>query len=305
MKKEFLAYSGHLNMDVVMRTKKISDAITLPLDSVEENFGGTAGNFAIVAAKLGLRFRLYSIVSGKSHSKYMDFLEKLGINTDGILVTDDDFGPVCYAINDGREQKYFLAEGPMKYEKYRILEESYDYLHLGTGNPELNRFLLENTKSEKRIFDPSQEVFYKYDRSWLDYFSKNTSIFMGNENEIKFILNELKMDMKQLSSMVNIVMTAGANGAYFIENENYFHIKPFKKIENGDTLGAGDSFRSGFYYGLKESNDIIYAIKFGVAVSGMVVEHGLKNFNPNINEIKSIVNQIKHENMGKNASLQF
>lgn len=305
MKREFLAYSGHLNMDVVMRTKKISDAITLPLDSVEENFGGTAGNFAIVAAKLGLRFRLYSIVSAKSHSRYMDYLKKLGIDTEGILVTDNDFGPVCYAINDGREQKYFLAEGPMKYEKYRILEESYDYLHLGTGNPELNRFLIENTISSKRVFDPSQEVFYKYDRSWLDYFSNNTSILMGNENEIKFILKELKMDLDDLSSRVNIVMTAGANGAYFIQNEKYFHIEPFKKIENGDTLGAGDSFRSGFYYGLKEKDDLIYAIKFGVGVSGMVVENGLKNFNPDINEIKSMVNKIKDENMGKNASLQL
>ena len=109
---KFLAYTGHINLDVVLKVDKINDNVTLPVSEVKETFGGTAGNFAIVASKLGMKFRLYSIVSKVSHGNYIKKLNELNIDLSGVKITDESYGPVCYAVNDGEKQKYFLAEGP-------------------------------------------------------------------------------------------------------------------------------------------------------------------------------------------------
>ena len=104
---KFLAYAGHINVDVVMSVDKLTDDITNSVSSVEEQFGGTAGNFAIVASKLGYPFRIYSTVSRKSHDSYIHYLKGLKINLDGITIKENGYGPICYAVNDGKKTEIF------------------------------------------------------------------------------------------------------------------------------------------------------------------------------------------------------
>ena len=115
----FLAYAGHINIDIVLQVDHLTDDITNKVSSVEEQFGGTAGNFSLVASSLEIPFLIYSTVSGRSHGKYLEYMKGRGIDSSGITVTEDSFGPVCYAVNDGLKQKYYMAEGPMANALYK------------------------------------------------------------------------------------------------------------------------------------------------------------------------------------------
>lgn len=292
--KKFLAYTGHLNLDVVMMVDEINDNITLPVDSVEENFGGTAGNFAITASRIGLDFRLYSIISGRSHKSYINKLHELNIDMTGVKVVEGSFGPVCYAINDGKNQKYFLAEGPMKEEKYDVLDESYKILHLGTGNPELNIQMVHEGNYDKLAFDPSQEVFFKYSSQELNYFLNECDIILGNKSEIEFIFRKADVSLNEYRDSDRVViMTNGEKGTVLYSDE-ITNIDIYKKVVNtGNTLGAGDSFRAGFYRGLLEGMDYANAIALGNVVSYNVVNNGLWGDWPSVDSLITQAKDIK------------
>ncbi len=303
---KFLAYTGHINLDVVLKVDKINDNVTLPVSEVKESFGGTAGNFAVVASKLGMKFRLYSIVSKVSHGNYIKKLNELNIDLSGVKITDESYGPVCYAVNDGEKQKYFLAEGPMKYEKYNILDEKYEHLHLGTGNPELNVQMIENAMFDSLSFDPSQEVFFKYGKKELGYFLEKCEFIMGNEEEIKFMFKTSEFDLKDYAGKKHtVIMTAGSKGAYVYGDRNT-HVYPFDEVvEGGNTLGAGDSFRAGFYYGLKNGLSIVDAVKCGNATSYEIVKNGIENADLVGERILSIAKKLSAEEIALDDSLHF
>ena len=276
IKDWFLAYSGHLNIDVVLKVDEINDNVTLPVSDVDETFGGTAGNFAMASHRVSLPFRLYSIVSNKSHTSYIEKLRGMNIDLAGVRELDTSFGPVCYAINDGNNQRYFLAEGPMKESRYEILDEKYDILHLGTGNPDLNVDLIENCKYGKLSFDPSQEVFYKYSKNDLNYFLEKCNFIFGNRREISFIFNKSGMDLESYAGQRHkVIMTDGENGS-FLYGKNTVRIHSSGKLsQNVNTLGAGDSFRAGFYKGLTLGMNIERSMALGNMVSFNVVSKGL------------------------------
>lgn len=276
MINKFLAYTGHLNLDVVMMVDEITDNITLPVSSVEENFGGTAGNFTIAASRLDLDFRLYSIVSERSHKSYINKLQELNVDLHGVKVVEGNFGPVCYAINDRKNQKYFLAEGPMNGESYDVLNEKYDILHLGTGNPELNIQLVREGNYDKLAFDPSQEVFFKYSSQELNYFLDECDIIFGNKSEIEFIFKKADVSLNGYRDDDKVViMTNGGNGTV-LYNHKISSIPAYRKLMGtGNTLGAGDAFRAGFYKGLSKRMSYEESIALGNVVSYNVVSNGL------------------------------
>jgi 6-phosphofructokinase 1/ribokinase len=267
-----------LNIDVLIYVNRITDDITLPVNKVEEEFGGTAGNFTRVAARLGLPFRLYSIVSRMSHMNYLKYLEDIKVDTSGIIVTGDDYGPVCYAVNDGNDQRYFMAEGPMKKLPYRILDEKYRYMHLGTGNPELNYQLMNESSYDILSFDPSQEIFYKYTGDQIREFLERSDFIFGNEKEISFMVEKSGISIGNMTGHgKTVVMTAGSSGCRVYSGDST-RIPAFGSVMDGNTLGAGDTFRAGFYLGLYNNLGIEESAACGNAVSYHVVRDGLKNF---------------------------
>ncbi len=292
-------------MDVVMSVKKITDDITLPVENVKEVFGGTAGNFTKIALRMGLPFRLYSIVSSISHRSYIDFLNKSGFDMNGIVISSDDFGPVCYAVNDGKEQRYFMAEGPMKRLTYKVLDEKYSYLHLGTGNPELNYQLMEQCSYEKLSFDPSQEIFYKYSPEQIRDFINRSDFIMGNEKEIRFMMDKTGMDFKEIMEKGKIIiMTRGAEGCTVIKDHS-FSIPAYDEVKEGDTLGAGDSFRAGFYYGLYNNLTLEESAACGNIVSYFVVRNGLNNFDVDGRKIIEMGKELSKKVIYHNGNLRI
>ena len=298
MNGNFLAYIGHFNIDIVLRVEKLIDLVSTPVNAVKEQFGGTAGNFSLVASFLDFPFEPVSIISEQSHSVYIKELQKRKINTELIKIVQNSFGPSCYAVTDGSAQKYFMANGPMESEDYCVTDKAYDIIHSSTGIPEKNLSFIESTSHKKVAFDPGQEAGSKYNSSHIRKFIEISDMVISNEHEIGIIQEKSGMNLDDLnSSGIDVVVTRGEKGTTIHRNGKTTKIHGIKMDSIQDTIGAGDSFRAGFYSGLFHTNDMEFAALCGNIVASRTLRDGVIGFHTGWNEIETKAKGLKGTNI--------
>ncbi|MCL6091093.1 MAG: carbohydrate kinase family protein, partial [Candidatus Thermoplasmatota archaeon] len=292
MQGNFLAFFGHLNIDVTMRVKQLPRSGSADIINFGENFGGTAGNFAIIASRLGVPFSLYSAVSKKTHDKYLEYLSQIGVDTSHIIVDNEDYGPVCYAVTTGKEQIYYIYQGPMgKPFSIGITSNGmdYEYIHLGTGPPDYFLEIGKKNASSKIVFDPGQELNYRYSPAQLGEFLKISYTTILNENEEQKASQLLGIKVSDLPDLCkNLIITRGSEGVDLYMEGNKRSFRTLKVDNPYDTLGAGDSFRAGLYLGLSMKMGLDEGIKLGIVVAAEAIKNPLISFKLGYTEIMAI-----------------
>ena len=297
-KNEFLAFIGHINIDIVLRVHAIGDLVSTPVTEAMEAFGGTAGNFALIGSVLGFPFDIISIVSAKSHSSYIEEMKRRKINTEFIRIVEGNLGPNCYAVTDGANQRYFMADGPMGTDDYIHPVKSYEYIHSSTGIPEKNLALIETTSHSKVVFDPGQEAGSKYNSSAIKRFLDVANVIICNEHEINIIQNLSNVNIAEMTaSGIDIIITRGSEGTTLYQRDKKIDVKALKAEKVVDTIGAGDSFRAGFYAALYNKYDMDFAVLCGNIVAGLTVQSGIMKYDQSWKEVESIAKKLKGTNI--------
>ncbi|EQB71258.1 MAG: hypothetical protein AMDU1_APLC00031G0029 [Thermoplasmatales archaeon A-plasma] len=290
MEENFLAFFGHLNIDVVMRVPSLPCRGSVNIQHHEENYGGTAGNFAVVASSLGVPFHLYSAVSRNSHGKFLEFLDSRDIDTEHIYISGD-YGPICYSATDGKDQVYYIYQGPMDepFSKAVLKEDSeYRWIHLGTGPQDDYINVAENIKG-KKVFDPGQEISYRYSRDDIIRMASASSLWILNEHELSVASKILGLPEEQVIGMTpETIVTRGASGSTLYGSNGRTEIKSRKSEVVFDTIGAGDAYRAGFYLGIYRGLDMAHSCAVGSIVSGLAVQKPLREFNYTASDIFDI-----------------
>ena len=290
MEENFLAFFGHLNIDVVMRVPSLPCRGSVNIQRHEENYGGTAGNFAVVASSLGVPFHLYSAVSRNSHGKFLEFLDSRDIDTEHIYISGD-YGPICYSATDGKDQVYYIYQGPMDepFSKAVLKEDSeYRWIHLGTGPQDDYINVAENIKG-KKVFDPGQEISYRYSRDDIIRMASASSLWILNEHELSVASKILGVPEGQVIDMTpETIVTRGASGSTLYGPNGRTEIKSRKSKVVFDTIGAGDAYRAGFYLGIYRGLDTAHSCAVGSIVSGLAVQKPLREFNYTASDIFDI-----------------
>ena len=283
MKKRFLAFFGHFNIDVTMRVPFLPSNGSVNVISENEAFGGTAGNFSIVAAHLGIPFIPVSAVSRRSHSDFLQFLKELKVDLTDIVVREDSFGPVCYSVSDGNEQVYYVNQGPMSIPFTSELSDdwsSFQYLHFGTGPPEDYLNVLKNSQGSIKVFDPGQEISYRYTNKIIMDFIKSSDITFLNLHELEKIISITGVEREELFSLGKVfIITKGTEGVEVHSRDRITKVRSRKVLDIYDTLGAGDAFRAGFYMGLKENLGYSDAAVIGNIVASEAIKRPIPKFN--------------------------
>lgn len=293
-KSEFLAFIGHINIDIVLRVSAIGNLVSTPVSEAVETFGGTAGNFALIGSMLNFPFDIISIVSAKSHTPYIEEMKRRKINTEFIKVVDGNLGPNCYAISDGANQRYFMADGPMGTEDYIHSSKAYEYLHSSTGLPEKNMAFIETTTHNKVVFDPGQEAGSKYNSTAMKKFVDIANVIICNEHEMGIIqsLSGKKVE-DMVSSGIDLIMTRGSDGTTLYHNNRKVEVKAIKAEKVVDTIGAGDSFRAGFYAALYHKYNLDFAVLCGNIVAGLTVQSGILRYNQPWENVEDMAKKLK------------
>ncbi len=302
---KFLAFFGHLNIDVrisVPRLPKYGESVNVK--SLSENFAGTAGNFAFVAKSLGLKFDLYSAVSKNTHSKFIKVLRERNINTDNIEMFDNEMGPICYLPSDGNEQIAYMYQGPFyKWEPSKYFEyDNYRYIHIGTGPAEEYIKIVNKNTESKVVFDPGQEIWYIYNSEKATKIIDKSYMIMMNNNEFNHLLKMINKTRDELLEKVKyIIVTQGSNGTVLYSDNQEKHFPSINTEEIYDTIGAGDSFRAGFYSSMVNNYSIEDSIITGNITASYAIRNKIIDFNMSYDKILNKLDEFKNEIYNKKS----
>ena len=292
VRENFLAFFGHIAIDVTMRVDFLPTHGTVGVNRMEENFGGTAGNFAMVAARLGAPFQLFSAVSSRTHNEYMSFLSSIGVDVSHIAIDNSEHGPIGYAVTTGKDQLYYFYQGPMNTpltDRMENLKMDYDYVHFGTGLPLDFIRISQANKGLRYVFDPGQEITYRYNKENLQPLLDNSSLVMFNEAEEEMAAKILGISKSDLRARCgNLIVTRGSRGVTFYRENETLEFGTIHVENPYDTIGAGDAFRAGMYFAIHRGMDMADGIVTGSIVAAEAIKKPIKDYSMTVDRLMEI-----------------
>jgi 6-phosphofructokinase 1/ribokinase len=248
---------GHINQDILMSVEDIPKFGSIEVKSLKMLLGGTGANIALVASRLDVPLTLLSKISRKFPEEILSPLHHRNIKLK--LERGDEEGPICYIVDSREEQIAFMFQGPMNSPGFLYNIES-KYCHFATSNPQWILSLMDKCRG-KKVFDPGQEISYRWNSEDLKMAMNKSDIIILNRNEYEFAKNTIP-DGKDL------IITLGKEGCSYNGK-----IVKSKKMSGKSTVGAGDAFRAGLYASLYRGKDMLTACECANNIAGYYVEN--------------------------------
>lgn len=300
-KNQDLLVIGHTALDYIIKVENFPVANTATtIENMKTFYGGAAANVAMVGATIGLKTSLVSAVGGKFlDSDYHMKMKELNVNTDFMIVDEDEDTPTAFVVTDkNHDQIFYFYWGAGKNFNHstlpKIAIENVEAVHLATGSPEFNCNCSIIAKKEDKIisFDPGQDL-HMYNDEKLEEVVKNCTILFGNHHEIERILNSLATDINGLKDLGPeiVVKTCGKDGSVVYSNNGKIKIDSIYRPAI-DPTGAGDSYRAGFLCSYLNGNSLESCAKFASSVSSFIVEK--KGCQTNIPSYKKVEDRMNN-----------
>jgi sugar/nucleoside kinase (ribokinase family) len=268
-RKDFLGVFGHVAVDTICTVESFPEINTCEavIDKRIE-FGGTAGNLAFYAAKMGVPTALASFVGSDFPESYRRHLESAGIDLTDLVTVEGKRTASIIIVSDKAhrqigfvDQGVMLGQNRMKLPKHSI--EDVEIVHVGTGRPGFALRVCKRAKSLGKLvaFDPGQELSYVYSSKEFSSIIRLADIFFCNKTELGIALRYLRKERASdlLSYVDTLIVTMGKRGSRIMTRSGEtIAVPPVRPRKVVDTTGAGDAYRAGFYaglyrrYGLKE-----------------------------------------------------
>jgi len=280
--RSFLGAFGHVVMDYIVSVRRLPRPNTsIEIVDRRRYFGGTAGNLARSAARLGVKTSLASFVGADFPADYRSALAAEGVDLTDLRALPLASTPTAWIFSDPKgNQMAIIDQGPMKEAaRLPVLRHSVkdvDLVHLGTGRPQyyLRVARLAEDLGRPIAFDPSQEIHYVYTAHMFRELIRRSTYFFGNEAEIarakRFLRVTSTAGLARFAPVV--VVTMGSRGSAVYTREARIRIPRVPPRRLVDVTGAGDAYRAGFYAGLSRGYDLRRCGILGSAVASYVVE---------------------------------
>lgn len=261
-----IVVSGSLAYDQIMDFPgKFSDHIlpdqihnlnlSFSLSSCRQSFGGTAGNIAYNLTLLKERPTILG-VAGSDFLSYAKWLKRQGADLGHLQIFKTEKTAAAYIITDLADNQitaYYPGPLPKNYARPAAIKLK--NVDLAIIAPEDKKRMLDYAAVYKKnhipyIFDPGQALI-AFSAEELCRALNGAKILIGNDYEIKLILDKLRASHEHLGKLVDIVVvTKGSEGSEIYQGDNQISIKAAKVKNSSDPTGAGDAYRAGLIKGL-------------------------------------------------------
>ena len=269
-------------MDYIVSLRRLPTPNTsIEILDRDRYFGGTAGNLARAAARLGVKVSLASFVGADFPPDYREALAKEGVDTNDLRTISRANTPTAWVFSDPKgNQMAVVDQGPMKdagrLPLLRHSVQDVDLVHLGTGRPEYYLRVAKLASALRRTiaFDPSQEIHYVYTARLFRELLRRSTYFFGNEAEIVRARRLARVTSTEglLQAAEVVVATLGSRGSVIYSRDGRIRIPRVRPRKVVDVTGAGDAYRAGFYAGLSRGLDLHHCGILASAVASFVVE---------------------------------
>jgi nucleoside kinase len=280
--RSYVGVFGHVALDVIVSVPRLPDRDTsIQVLERQRYFGGTAGNLARTAARLGVKVSLASFVGTDFPPEYHAALAKEGVDRRDLREVQGEHTPTAWIFSDPRgRQVAIFDQGAMRDLAHRVVLRhsirDVELVHIGTGRPEYYAKVARLARDLDRpiAFDPSQEIHYVYtSKSFQFLLSKATYVF-GNEPEIARALRFVRATETRglLRHVEVVIVTRGDRGSTILTRGERVRVPRVRPRRVVDVTGAGDAYRGGFYAGLARGYDLRRCGILASAVASFVIE---------------------------------
>jgi adenosine kinase len=250
--------------------------VSFTLERTDESFGGTAGNIAYNLALLKEPAVLLGLV-GHDFTRYGQWLKKNKIDFSLVKQSKKEATASAYIMTDKADNQISgFYPGPMDVE-YCALVRKIKNPSLAIVSPDFKPRMMTYVRLYKEmgldyIFDPGQQIT-SFTASELHRVIKGSKILIGNDYEIKLILDKLNLVHDKLEKLVDIlVITKGADGSEIYSKDGQINIKPVKVKKVIDPTGAGDAYRAGLIKGLVSGASLEKSAQLASTIAAYAVE---------------------------------
>jgi ribokinase len=275
---------------------------------LERHAGGSAANFAVAMARLGISSGLISKVGSDEAGRFL----RGGLKREGVDVThlkrEDGATGTIFVIVDRSGQRTMLSfrgvnvrllpeEIPREYiAGSRLLHVSgYSLVRAPQCDAALTAMKYAKEANVRISFDPSPLVRLA-GRKMLTETLGLVDLLLPNEAEAKYlsrkknIRNAGRTILEKGASIV--AMKLGQKGCLVMDKNDEFHVPAFN-VETIDTTGAGDAYNAGFLAGHLKGWDLKRSAEFANAAAALkTMKGGARNGLPRIGELEAF---MRHE----------
>jgi ribokinase len=292
---------GALNFDRLFKVEKIAESGT-EVNVIDEKGspGGSAANTIYGLAKLGVDCGFVGAAGDDSEGKSIlnDFKE-VGVDTSRIRVVDEPrTGIVIGFVDDKGERALYVSPGANS----KIRKEDVDMDYLGSSKIvhmssfvdqkqfEIQKETCESLAGQVKISICPGALYARRGMSQLNPILGCSDIVFLNRKETEELTGkdyvEGSKDLLELTQGI-VAVTLGDEGCYVIDKEGEYTV-PSAPKEAVDTTGAGDSFATGFLYGILLNKNPEQCGKIGNIVASKSIESiGARTCLPTVEEIQS------------------
>jgi len=298
-----IVVSGSLAYDQIMDFPgKFSDHI-LPdqvhnlnlsflLSSCRQSFGGTAGNIAYNLTLLQERPTIFG-VAGSDFLNYRKRLQTQNVDVKYLKIFTQERTAAAYIMTDlADNQIAAYYPGPLPKNYARGAARKLKNIDLAIIAPEDKNRMLDYAAIYKKnkvpyIFDPGQAII-SFSAAELRRALSGAKILIGNDYEIKLILDKLSAKHEHLSKLVDtLIVTKGSAGSEIYQGNDRISIKAAKPRKISDPTGAGDAYRAGLIKGLINGYNLKTCGQVGALTAVYAVEKfGTQNHKFSLSEFK-------------------
>jgi|TARA_B100000809_G_C15019528_1_gene487898 adenosine kinase len=271
--------------------------VSFTVNSLTENFGGTAGNIAYSLSLLGEKPRILATI-GQDYHRYFEWLQQIGVPTDDIRVVEEELTAGAYITSDTQNNQITgFNPGAMKQGSgfdFGSVDPKDCLAIVAPGN--LGDMADYTAEHEKRgifsIFDPGQSL-PAWEPAALAKCISQSKMLVCNDYEMEMICNSTGMSRDQVAGTVEtIVVTKGGDGCDLLTASGTVAIPVVHADDAVDPTGAGDAFRGGLIKGIVDGKSMERAVQMGnVAGHYAVRKWGTQQYSFTMAEFNAVLEQ--------------
>lgn len=268
-------YSGLFAENIL--PDKIHDInVSFYVESMQESFGGTAGNIAYSLALLGEQVVILAS-AGNDFDAYQKWLTEHHVDTgrirlDGKLRTA--FANIMTDQKDNQISAFYpgAMQGP-----YHFKDDSFDangFVVIAPGNPVDMQTLpgLCRAKKVPFLFDPAQQIPILSDED-LKNGIEGSRVTVSNDYELALIIKKTGWSEEDILTHTEMLVTTyGDQGSRVRIKNTTVKVQAAEPKNTSDPTGAGDAYRAGFVHGLLKEWPLEIVAKFAGLIACYTVE---------------------------------
>lgn len=250
----------------------------IPITDQQVFPGGNAANVSVGLARLGVTADLISTVGDDDHGKQLiNTLQKQGVITEHISVDQGVPTSSSFIVRYLTERTIFSYHAA---HTITVPQSEADLVYLTSAVTDLTTLEGQLPDGAKRVFQPGTRQL-KLGVMALAPILTKTDLLIMNEQEAAELLCQpaRRLNPRQLlhalldTKASEVVVTAGARGAYLSDGRQFWQIGVDPTIVCRDSTGVGDAFASAYVWARFEAGkSMAEAAQAGTINAGQVMQ---------------------------------